>query len=61
MKVKSFLHKVDETENGDVKVGEDNKGEVEVAKSPLPTLLGTSFKRVEGNARETTWGLNDAG
>ena len=34
---------------------------VEVAKSPLPTLLGTSFKRVEGNARETTWGLNGAG
>jgi hypothetical protein len=33
-KVKSSLHKVDETENGAVKVGENDKGEVEAAKIP---------------------------
>jgi hypothetical protein len=59
IKVKSFLHKVNETENGDVKVGENDKGEVEAAKIPPPHpfryILLMETKAIRGKHSGSQW------
>jgi hypothetical protein len=58
MKVKSSLHRVDETENGDVKVGEDKKrgrGGKNPPPYPFRYILLMETKAIRGKHSGSQW------